>query len=59
MDVEIYKLEEDEDTDYEEKYIKESDTPQKEIVVDALKNLKDKDVSKYFIKLMKLPKKEK
>lgn len=59
MDIEIYKLEEDEDTDYEEKYIKESDTPQKEIVVDALKNLKDKDVSKYFIKLMKLPKKEK
>ena len=59
MNVEIYKLEEDEDTDYEEKYIKESDTPQKEIVVDALKNLKDKDVSKYFIKLMKLPKKEK
>ena len=57
--LEIYKLEEDEDTDYEEKYIKESDTPQKEIVVDALKNLKDKDVSKYFIKLMKLPKKEK
>lgn len=48
MDVEIYKLEEDEDTDYEEKYIKESDTPQKEIVVDALKNLKDKDVSKTF-----------
>ncbi len=50
MDVEIYKLEEDEDTDW---------YPQKEIVVDALKNLKDKDVSKYFIKLMKLPKKEK
>ena len=59
MDVEIYKLEEDEDADYEEKYIKESDAPQKEIVVDALKNLKDKYVSKYFIKLMKLPKKEK
>lgn len=29
MDVEIYKLEEDEDTDYEEKYIKESDTLKK------------------------------
>ena len=58
VDLEIYKIEEDDDGDNEEKYIKESDAPPKEIMVDALKNLKNTNASKYFIELMKLPKRK-